>query len=110
MFVYYTLMQQSAHLISALQSIYDACLVRFRPIMMTTISAILGAVPLIVATGAGVEMRQPLGLTIVGGLVVSQVLTLYTTPVLYLFLENLRQRFLGDRQSTRLNSSHVATS
>src|SRR5690625_1198515 len=97
MMVDYALMQQRAQQISARQAIYDACLVRFRPIMMTTISAILGAVPLIVATGAGVEMRQPLGLTIVGGLVVSQVLTLYTTPVLYLFLENLRQRFLGER-------------
>ncbi|HLR81830.1 MAG TPA: efflux RND transporter permease subunit [Paenalcaligenes sp.] len=97
MMVDYALMQQRAQQISARQAIYDACLVRFRPIMMTTISAILGAVPLIVATGAGVEMRQPLGLTIVGGLVVSQVLTLYTTPVLYLFLENLRYRFLGER-------------
>jgi len=97
MMVDYALMQQRAQQVSARKAIYDACLVRFRPIMMTTISAILGAVPLIVATGAGVEMRQPLGLTIVGGLVVSQVLTLYTTPVLYLFLENLRHRFLGER-------------
>src|SRR5699024_6742150 len=82
MMVDYALMQQRAQQVRARKAIYDACLVRFRPIMMTTISAILGAVPLIVATGAGVEMRQPLGLTIVGGLVVSQVLTLYTTPVL----------------------------
>lgn len=97
MMVDYALMRQRDEQISARKAIYEACLVRFRPIMMTTISAILGAVPLIVATGAGVEMRQPLGLTIVGGLVVSQVLTLYTTPVLYLFLENLRYRFLGER-------------
>src|SRR5690625_3426551 len=97
MMVDYALMRQRQGQVSAAEAIYDACLVRFRPIMMTTLSAILGAVPLIVATGAGVEMRQPLGLTIVGGLVVSQVLTLYTTPVLYLFLENLRGRVLGAR-------------
>lgn len=97
MMVDYALMRQRAVKMSPEKAIYEACLVRFRPIMMTTISAILGAVPLIVATGAGVEMRQPLGLTIVGGLVVSQVLTLYTTPVLYLFLENLRARFFGIR-------------
>src|SRR5699024_1960831 len=97
MMVDFALMQQRAQQISARQAILDECLVSLRPILQTTISAILGAVPLIVATGAGVEMRQPLGLTIVGGLVVSQVLTLYTTPVLYLFLENLRYRFLGER-------------
>ncbi|TGV07376.1 multidrug transporter subunit MdtC, partial [Alcaligenaceae bacterium 429] len=88
------------------EAIYQACLVRFRPIMMTTISAILGAVPLIVATGAGVEMRQPLGLTIVGGLLLSQVLTLYTTPVVYLYLDRFRQRYLAKRRE-RL-SNHAA--
>lgn len=72
---------------------FEACVVRFRPIMMTTISAILGAVPLIIATGPGVEMRQPLGLTIVGGLILSQVLTLYTTPVVYIYLEKIAGRF-----------------
>lgn len=97
MMVDYALMRQRERQVSAQTAIYEACLVRFRPIMMTTLSAILGAVPLIVATGAGVEMRQPLGLTIVGGLVVSQILTLYTTPVLYLFLENVRNRFFGQR-------------
>jgi len=64
---------------------------------MTTLSAIAGAVPLILATGAGVEIRQPLGITIVGGLLVSQVLTLYTTPVVYLYLDALSQRFAGKR-------------
>lgn len=103
MMVDYALMRQRQAQVDARQAIYDACLVRFRPIMMTTASAILGAVPLIVATGAGVEMRQPLGLTIVGGLIMSQVLTLYTTPVLYLFLENLRARWFGTR--TRLNTA-----
>lgn len=76
------------------QAIFEACIVRFRPIMMTTVAAIFGAVPLIVATGAGVEMRQPLGVTIVGGLILSQVLTLYSTPVIYLLLDKMRHRFM----------------
>ena len=72
------------------EAIYDACLQRFRPILMTTLSALLGAVPLAVAVGAGSELRRPLGITIIGGLIVSQVLTLYTTPVIYLLLERLK--------------------
>ncbi|WP_159991625.1 efflux RND transporter permease subunit [Pelistega ratti] len=80
------------------QAIFTACLIRFRPIMMTTIAAIFGAVPLILATGAGVEMRQPLGVTIVGGLLLSQLLTLYSTPVIYLLLDKMRHRFI--RQSS----------
>jgi multidrug efflux pump len=71
-------------------AIYEACLLRFRPIMMTTMAALLGAVPLAVTTGSGAEMRQPLGISIVGGLIVSQVLTLYTTPVVYLYLDRFR--------------------
>lgn len=79
------------------KAIFEACLVRFRPILMTTVAAILGAVPLIVATGAGVEMRQPLGVTIVGGLILSQILTLYTTPVIYLLLDQMRHYFMRRR-------------
>jgi multidrug efflux pump len=76
--------------ISARAAIYEACLLRFRPIMMTTMAALLGAVPLAVTSGSGAEMRQPLGISIVGGLIVSQVLTLYTTPVVYLYLDRFR--------------------
>jgi multidrug efflux pump subunit AcrB len=72
------------------EAIYQACVKRFRPILMTTLAAMLGAVPLMVGTGTGSEIRQPLGYAIVGGLAVSQILTLYTTPVVFLYLDRLQ--------------------
>jgi multidrug efflux pump subunit AcrB len=81
------------------QSIYQAALPRFRPIMMTTMAALRGALPLIFGTGAGAELRQPLGITIVGGLMLSQVLTLDTTPVVYLYLGRLSQVFRSGARS-----------
>jgi multidrug efflux pump len=96
----FALQRQRASNLSAEEAIYEACLVRFRPILMTTFSAIFGALPLILATGAGVEMRQPLGITIVGGLVMSQILTLYSTPVIFLYLDNL-SKWLKRRLSRR---------
>ncbi len=78
--------------LSSREAIYQACLMRFRPIMMTTFAAILGALPLAIGFGTGWEMRQPLGVSIVGGLVLSQLLTLYTTPVVYLYLDSFRLR------------------
>jgi multidrug efflux pump len=80
------------------EAIYEACLLRFRPIMMTTMAALLGAVPLALGTGNGSELRRPLGITIIGGLIFSQVLTLYTTPVIYLAFDRLAAYF-GKRPS-----------
>ena len=80
---------------SARDAIFQACVLRFRPIMMTTAAAILGAVPLALSFGEGGEIRRPLGISIVGGLIVSQMLTLYTTPVLYLLLDRVQEAFRG---------------
>ncbi|CAN5272126.1 efflux RND transporter permease subunit [soil metagenome] len=78
--------------LSSEDAIFEACLARFRPILMTTMAALLAAVPLVLATGPGTELRRPLGITIIGGLIVSQILTLYTTPVIYLLIDRLRGR------------------
>ncbi|HEY2352223.1 MAG TPA: efflux RND transporter permease subunit [Candidatus Acidoferrum sp.] len=82
------------------ESIFEACMLRFRPILMTTMAALFGALPLAFGSGTGSELRRPLGITIVGGLIVSQMLTLYTTPVVYLTLDRLRLRMLGKERDT----------
>src|SRR4029077_5594981 len=79
-------------------AIYQACLLRFRPIMMTTMAALLGAVPLALGSGTGSELRRPLGITMIGGLLISQMLTLFTTPVIYLFFDRLSRRFSRHRE------------
>ena len=84
-----------------MQAIRQAALLRFRPIMMTTMAALLGGVPLMLGTGTGSEIRQPLGYAMVGGLIVSQALTLFTTPVVYLYLDRLSNAFAGWGRSRR---------
>ena len=92
MMVDFALEGERKHGKKPVDAIYDACLLRFRPIMMTTMTALLGGLPLALGTGTGAELRRPLGVTIVGGLLVSQVLTLYTTPVIYLFMDRFARK------------------
>jgi multidrug efflux pump len=93
MMVDFALEGEREHGKSAHDAIYEACMLRFRPIMMTTMAALLGGLPLALGTGYGSELRRPLGIAMVGGLMVSQVLTLYTTPVIYIFFDGLAERF-----------------
>ena len=90
------------------EAIYQACLLRFRPIMMTTMAALLGGVPLALGTGTGSELRRPLGISIVGGLLISQILTLYTTPVVYLAFDRLAQRLRAPSCGQRAESEATA--
>ena len=93
MMVDFALEAERKHGKNATDAIYEACLLRFRPIMMTTMAALLAGLPLALGTGFGSELRRPLGIAMVGGLLLSQALTLYTTPVIYIFFDNLAQRF-----------------
>jgi multidrug efflux pump len=95
MMIDFALMAEREQGKSTRDSIFEACMLRFRPILMTTMAALFGALPLAFGTGTGSELRRPLGITIVGGLIVSQMLTLYTTPVVYLFLDRMRLRLSG---------------
>jgi multidrug efflux pump len=92
---------------SSYESIYQACLLRFRPIMMTTMAALFGGIPLALGTGVGSELRKPLGITIVGGLIVSQILTLYTTPVVYLAFDWIARKLGRVHVGNELAADHV---
>jgi multidrug efflux pump len=102
MMIDFALVAEREHGRSTRDAIFEACQLRFRPILMTTMAAMFGALPLAFGTGTGSELRRPLGITIVGGLIVSQMLTLYTTPVVYLFFDRMRLRF-SSKQSTALD-------
>jgi multidrug efflux pump subunit AcrB len=97
MMIDFALEAERSRNLSPREAIFTACLLRFRPIMMTTMAALFGGLPLALGSGTGSEMRRPLGIAIVGGLIFSQALTLYTTPVVYLYLDRLRLWFSGRR-------------
>jgi len=99
MMIDFALEAEREHEMEPEAAIYQACLLRFRPIMMTTMAALLGGLPLAMGSGTGSELRKPLGIVIVGGLLVSQVLTLYTTPVVYLFFDRIGRKYLHTREA-----------
>ncbi|HEY4742695.1 MAG TPA: efflux RND transporter permease subunit [Candidatus Acidoferrales bacterium] len=108
MMVDFALEAERKHGKSATDAIYEACLLRFRPIMMTTMAALLAGLPLALGTGFGSELRRPLGIAMVGGLLLSQALTLYTTPVIYIFFDNLSHRFAHNSKKTRSQDAEEA--
>jgi len=108
MMIDFALVAERQHGKTPQESIFEACMLRFRPIMMTTMAALLGGLPLALGRGTGSEMRRPLGITIVGGLIVSQALTLFTTPVVYLFFDRVRARFARMRRHGRRAGRDVA--
>jgi multidrug efflux pump len=108
MIVDFALEAERHHGKSSRDAIYEASLLRFRPIMMTTMAALLGGIPLALGTGYGSELRRPLGIAMVGGLLLSQILTLYTTPVIYIFFDRLAQRFSRKRKSEESESPDIS--
>jgi HAE1 family hydrophobic/amphiphilic exporter-1 len=106
MMIDFAIEAQRQHNLPPAKAMYEACLVRFRPIMMTTMAALVGTLPIALAWGAGAEARRPLGLAVVGGLVVSQTLTLYVTPVFYLYMEKLRRRRANVMEAGSLDPAH----
>ena len=108
MMVDFALEGERQHGKTATDAIYEACLLRFRPIMMTTMAALLAGLPLAFGSGFGSELRRPLGIAMVGGLLLSQVLTLYTTPVIYIFFDNLAQRFGSKPKKTEPGTTEQA--
>jgi multidrug efflux pump len=108
MMVDFALEAEREHGKSATDAIYEACLLRFRPIMMTTMAALLGGLPLALGSGFGSELRRPLGIAMVGGLLLSQVLTLYTTPVIYIFFDNLAERFAPKSKKSKAGDAEQA--
>jgi multidrug efflux pump len=107
MMIDFALEAERKHGKSSEDAIYEACLLRFRPIMMTTMAALLGGLPLALGNGIGSELRRPLGIAMVGGLLLSQVLTLYTTPVIYIFFDNLAKRLAAYRAGGNENPESV---
>ena len=108
MMVDFALEGERKHGKNATDAIYDACLLRFRPIMMTTMAALLGGLPLALGNGVGSELRRPLGITMVGGLIFSQLLTLYTTPVIYIFFDKLGHGFSHKNSRSQAGGAELA--